>query len=121
MKIEVGKEYEPVIGSIWMDREGNDTLYKYKGISHDETFLGQLHFVAVDFKTGKEHEGGLWLGRQRFQEDMVPLKELSVQPCCGHPTQYPSVWCDDCGYEKWEAAITPALQTHCVEGEGLND
>ena len=93
-----------IVGSLWMDSTSGDYLYKYKGISDEKPFVGQHHFVRVDFKTGEESEGGLWLGHQRFLYDMVPVEKLSKQPCCGHPTQYPSVWCDDCGYEAWSAA-----------------
>lgn len=87
----------PEINSLWMDKTSGDYLYKYKG-SNKRPSIGHLYFVRVDFKTGEESGGGLWLGHKRFLEDMISEKTLSKNPCCGHPTQYPSVWCYNCGY-----------------------
>lgn len=95
---------QPKVDSVWVDKTSGDYHYKYQGIASEPPFKGKMHFVRVDFKTKEESEGGLWLGRNRFLDDMVPVETLSANPCCGHPTQYPSVWCDDCGYEVWSAA-----------------
>lgn len=95
----------PTLGSLWFDNdEGCGHIYKYKGIDNGEMGGGRLHFVRVDFKTGEESEGGTWLGKTRFLQDMVTADGAAKHPCCGHPAQYPTVWCDDCGYETWSAA-----------------
>lgn len=98
-------EHTPEIGSIWMDKDsGSDYAYKFKGIDNEEPFAGRLHFVRFDHVTGEEHEGGLYIGINRFRTDMVPADMLAKQPCCGNPTLYPMVWCDNCGYEEWDKA-----------------
>lgn len=91
---------EPKIGSLWFDNdEGCGHIYKYKGIDNSKFGSGRMHFVRVDFKTGKESEGGTWVGSQRFLDDMVRADNAPKHPCCGHPAQYPIVWCDDCSYD----------------------
>lgn len=96
---------QPTVGSVWVDKDcGGGYLHKYKGISTEEPFKGRLHFVRFDYKTGEEFEGGLWIGSERFKTDMISAENLAKHPCCGQPTLYPIVWCDDCGYETWAAA-----------------
>lgn len=96
---------EPKIDSMWFDAaEGCDKLYKYKGIYKEEPFAGRMHFVSIDTATGEEFEGGTYIGHKRFLEDMVTADDAAKQPCCGRPTLYPLVWCDDCGYEAWTKA-----------------
>lgn len=95
----------PPIGSLWFDNaEGCGHLYKYKGIDNSDFSGGRMHFVRIDFETGIESEGGTWMGAKRFAIDMVTAEGAAKHPCCGHPAQYPVVWCDDCGYEKWSEA-----------------
>ena len=100
------EEHMPEINSVWMDKTSGDYVYRFKGISSEKSFVGKMHFASFNFKTGEESAGGLWLGKQRFINEMVPVENVSKQPCCGHPTLYPSLWCDDCGYETWAAART---------------
>lgn len=96
---------EPKIGSIWADKTcGMGYLHKYKGIHKESPFEGRLHFARFDNKTGEEHEGGLYIGSARFEREMISADKMAKEPCCGLPTLYPSVWCDECGYEKWSAA-----------------
>lgn len=94
----------PAKGSIWADTDSG-YLYQYRGICQEEPFENQLEFKSFDWKTQTaSKEGGLWLGRTRFHYDMVPVEGLAKHPCCGQPTVFPIVWCDDCGYEVWNAA-----------------
>ena len=90
--------------SFWVDTESG-YLYQYRGICKKGVFKDRLEFKSYYPKTNTfSEEGGLYLGRQRFKEDMKPMGELALHPCCGCPTLYPIVWCDDCGYETWSAA-----------------
>ena len=100
------------IGSLWFDTDGGcGQLFKYKGIYKDEPFKDRMHFVIVDFKTGEESEGGTYIGYNRFLEDMVTAEGAAKHPCCGMPTLYPILWCDDCGYEAWDKARNAKLQS----------
>ena len=97
-------ENPPSVGSLWVDTE-NGYFYQYRGICEDEPFEGMLAFGRWDTKTQTvETVGGLHIGMQRFVQDMRPIAELDKHPCCGQPTLYPILWCDDCGYDAWEKA-----------------
>lgn len=119
MKQAIKHNPEPAIGSLWFDSDGGcDYVHKYKGIDNSKHGGGRMHFVRIDFATGEENEGGTWIGYKRFLEDMVPVTKGGTKHCCGRPTLYPSIWCDDCGYETW-AKARDAKEKTTVFSDGI--
>lgn len=98
---------EPEIGSFWIDKEeGMDCIYQYMGIAQGEFCKGQMHLARYDWKTKTASpDSGTWCGATRFKSGFVPVgNRIKTKHCCGTPTVYPELWCDDCGYEAWDKA-----------------